>query len=276
MSRSARGRTLLQFVVGVAAIGLVGRVAPQAQSAPAPVAPPTTQSVIEDLVAANHVLSHEGIVDGFGHVSVRNPANPAHYFLSSNLAPELVTANDIMEFDVATSDPIDAKGRAIYLERFIHSAIYKARPDVQSVVHSHSLATIPFGIAGSVPMRPVYHMSGFLFSGAPIYDIRKNNGLTDMLIKNNELGADLAKVLADKPLVLLRGHGAAMVGPTIPIAVYRAIYTDINARVQTQAIALGGPVTYLDPDEGRQFELIVPTQVRRAWDLWKQKAAAGR
>jgi len=238
-----------------------------------PAAPAQTQAtVIDDLVAANRILADQGIVDAFGHVSARDPNNPNRYLLSSNLAPELVTSMDIMEFDVATSDAIDPRGRPIYLERFIHGAIYRARPDVQSVVHSHSLAVIPFGIVSGVPLRPVYHMSGFLYSGVPVYDIRKDAGLTDMLIRNVELGAGLARTLGDKPVALLRGHGAVVVGPTIPIAVYRAIYTDVNARLQTQALALGGPITYLDPEEGRQFDAVVPQQVRRPWELWKKKA----
>jgi HCOMODA/2-hydroxy-3-carboxy-muconic semialdehyde decarboxylase len=267
--RLIRGRIVLA-VSFVVAGGLMARHAPQAQSPAAPAVP--AAAVIDDLVAANRILANEGIVDAFGHVSVRDPANPGRYFLSQNLAPELVTAADIMEYDVETSDPIDPKGRPIYLERFIHGAIYKARPDVQSVVHSHSLAIIPFGVVGGVPLRPIYHMSGFLYAGVPVYDIRADAGLSDMLIRNVDLGRALARKLGDKPVALLRGHGAVVVGPTIPIAVYRAIYTDVNARLQTQATALGGPITYLDPEEGRQFDAVVPMQVRRPWELWKKKA----
>jgi len=237
---------------------------------------PTIQGVdaaaIEDLVAANHILAHEGVLDGFGHVSMRHPGNPNRYLLSRNLAPELVTASDIMEFEVESSDPVDGGGRAVYLERFIHGQIYKARPDIHAVVHSHSPSVIPFSIVSSVPMRPVFHMSGFLYSGVPIYEIRNDAGMSDMLIRNVELGRSLARSLSDKSVILMRGHGNVVVGASIPLAVYRAVYTEINARLQMQAIGLGGPINYLDPEEGKKIDSVMVNQVRRAWELWKKKS----
>jgi HCOMODA/2-hydroxy-3-carboxy-muconic semialdehyde decarboxylase len=239
-----------------------------------PTIPGVDAAVIEDLVAANRILAHEGVLDGFGHVSMRHPGNPNRFLLSRNLAPELVTPSDIMEFDVESAEAVDAGGRAVYLERFIHAQIYKARPDIHAVVHSHSPSVIPFSIVSSVPMRPVFHMSGFLYSGVPIYEIRNDAGMSDMLIRNVELGRSLARSLGDKPVVLMRGHGNVVVGATVPLVVYRAVYTEINARLQMQAIGLGGPINYLDPEEGKKIDSVMVNQVRRTWELWKKKAMA--
>ena len=192
--------------------------------------------------------------------------------MSRNLAPALVTADDIMVFDVDSAEPVDARGRRVFLERFIHGAIYRARPDVNAVVHSHSPSVIPFGIVESVPMRPVFHMSGFLYSGVPIYDIRNDAGMSNMLISTLELGGALARKIDDKPVALMRGHGNVVVGSSVPMAIYRAVYTEINARLQMQAIALGGPINYLAPQEGEKTDAVIMTQVQRPWELWKKKA----
>jgi HCOMODA/2-hydroxy-3-carboxy-muconic semialdehyde decarboxylase len=227
--------------------------------------------MVDDLVTASRILANEGVLDCFGHVSLRSPNNPSRYLLSRNLAPELVTAADIMEFEVESSNPVDPRDRPLFLERFIHGAIYKVRPDINAIIHSHSPSVIPFSIVSSVPMRPVYHMSGFLHAGVPIYEIRNDAGISDMLIRSVELGSALARVLGDKSVALLRGHGNVVVGPTIPIAVYRAIYTEINSRLQMQALTLGGRVEYLDPEEGRKIDAVAATQVIRPWELWKKK-----
>jgi len=229
--------------------------------------------MVDDLVAASRILANEGVLDCFGHVSARSPNNPSRYHLSRNLAPELVTAADIMEFEVESSNPVEPRDRPLFLERFIHGGIYKVRPDINAIVHSHSPSVIPFSIVSSVPMRPVYHMSGFLHAGVPIYEIRNDAGMSDMLIRSVELGSAVARALGEKPVALLRGHGNVVEGPTIPIAVYRAIYTEINSRLQMQALTLGGRVEYLDPEEGKQIDAVVPTQVSRPWELWKKKAS---
>lgn len=229
-------------------------------------------ALIDDLVAASRILVDQGVLDAFGHVSVRDPRDPGHFLMSRNLAPALVTAADIMVFDVASGEPVDARGRRVFLERFIHGAVYKARSDVNSVVHSHSPSVIPFGIVASVPLRPVFHMSGFLYVGVPIYEIRNDAGMSNMLIANIGLGHSLAGVLADKSVVLMRGHGNVVAAPSIPVAVYRAVYTEVNARLQIQAIALGGPINYLEPEEARKAGEVTETQVRRPWGLWKSKA----
>src|SRR5215211_5405325 len=226
--------------------------------------------LIEDLVAANRILADQGVLDGFGHVSVRNPANPNRFLMSRSLAPALVRASDIMEYDV-DGNAVDAQGRASFLERFIHSEIYKARPDVNAIIHSHAPALIPFGIT-QTPMRPVYHVPGFLHAAVPIFDIRRIAGMTNMLVGNNQLGKALAETLGSAPMVLMRGHGNVVVGPEVSLAVYRAIYAQVNAQLQAQAIALGGPVTYLDPEEARKAEEVNNQVHKRAWDLWKRAA----
>lgn len=224
---------------------------------------------IEDLVAGSRILADQGVVDAFGHVSIRHPTDPNRYLLSRNLAPALVTTEDIVEYDL-DSNPINAGGRPGFLERFIHGEIYKARPDVHAVVHSHSPAVIPFGIS-QVPMQATFHMAGFLVAGVPVFEIRKTAGMTNMLIDNGALGKALAGTLADKPVALMRGHGNVVVGPTVQLAVYRAVYTEINARLQTTAIGMGGPLTFLEKEEGEAFDRVMEKQILRPWTLWKQK-----
>jgi ribulose-5-phosphate 4-epimerase/fuculose-1-phosphate aldolase len=226
------------------------------------------------LVAASRILADQGVVDAFGHVSMRHPTNPNRYLLSRNLAPALVTAEDIVEYDL-DSNPMNAAGRPSFLERFIHGEIYKARPDVNAVVHSHSPAVIPFGIS-QVSMRATYHMAGFLVAGVPVFEIRKAGGMTNMLVSNGVLGEALATTLADKPVALLRGHGDVVVGPTVQVAVYRAVYTEINARLQTAAIGMGGSLTFLEREEGEAFDGVIEQQIARPWTLWKQKVMGSK
>ena len=226
-------------------------------------------AVMADLVLANRILFDQGVVDGFGHVSARNPKDPNRYFLSRSLAPALVTEADILEFTL-DSEPTDQRGRALYTERFIHGEIYKRRPDVKAVVHSHSPSVIPFGIS-IVPLRPVYHMSSFLGTGAPVFEIRKVSGMTDMLVRTNEQGRALAETLADKAVALMRGHGSVAVGETLPQAVYRGVYTELNARLQAEALRLGGPLTYLEPEEAEKATATNNAALSRAWELWKRR-----
>jgi ribulose-5-phosphate 4-epimerase/fuculose-1-phosphate aldolase len=228
-------------------------------------------SVLDDLVAANRILAGLGVLDGFGHVSVRHPEREGCYLLSRSLAPELVTRDDVMTYDFA-SVAQDGDTRAPYLERFIHGEIYARRPDVQSVVHSHSAPVVPFA-ASSVPLRPIYHMSGFLHAGAPVFEIREKFGMTDMLIRNNAQGAALAEKLERGNVVLMRGHGYCTVGGSIAEAVFRAYYTQQNADLQQRAIALGGTVTYLTEKEGALYDESNRSVIGRPWALWKSKFA---
>jgi HCOMODA/2-hydroxy-3-carboxy-muconic semialdehyde decarboxylase len=255
------------------ALAILAGLAPASGQTPAS-GGPVEPGIVDDLVAANRILADQGVLDGFGHVSIRHPGNPSRLLMSRSLAPALTTAGDIIEYDLECA-AVDARGRAGFLERFIHCEIYRARPDVKSVIHTHSPGVIPFA-ASTVPLRPMYHVAGFLAAGVPVFEIRKHAGLTNMLIANAALGQALAGTLADKSVVLMRGHGNVVVGPSVQIAAYRAIYTEINARLQTQAIALGGPVTYLEKEEGEKADVIQQQVVMRPWELWKAKAMGGK
>ena len=233
--------------------------------------PPTTPPAlnqIEELVIANHILANEGVLDAYGHVSIRDERNPSHFLLARGLPASNVTATDIIEYDL-DSKPI-SDTRPGFNERFIHGEIYRARPDVKTVIHFHAGAVIPFTVTG-VPMRAMIHMAAFVPQGVPIFEIRKAGGITDMLVRTNELGKALAETLGDKPLALLRGHGAVVVAPTLHLATGRAYYTMLNARTQLQAIALGGAdtVTYMDAAEaGKAGD---QDGYERGWAFWKSK-----
>jgi HCOMODA/2-hydroxy-3-carboxy-muconic semialdehyde decarboxylase len=253
------------------AIGVFAVAVAHAQPVPTSAGPVDPQ-LIDDLVAANRILADQNVLDGWGHVSVRHPRDPNRYLLSRSRAPELVTADDIMEFDL-DSNPVDGRGRPLYSERFIHGEIYKARPDVMAIVHSHALALIPFGIT-KTPLQPVYHRSAFISAGVPVFEIRERAGMTDMLIRDRALGHALADVLGDHPAALMRGHGAVIVGPSIQRVVGRSIFLPLSATLQLQAAALGGPVTYLDAEEARKIEAREGYGLARSWEAWKRKALA--
>lgn len=231
----------------------------------------TLTAVVDDLVAANRILAGLDVLDGFGHVSVRHPERTDCYLLSRSLSPELVTRDDIITFDLA-SVAQDGDTRTPYLERFIHGEIYQQRPDVVAVVHSHAATVVPFA-ASAMPLKPIYHMSGFLRTGAPVFEIREKFGMTDMLIRNNAQGAALAEKLGDHAAVLMRGHGYCTVGGSIPEAVFRAYYAQLNADLQQRAIALGGGVTYLEDEEARLYDETNRSVIGRPWGLWKAKFA---
>ena len=229
-------------------------------------------SVLDDLAAASRILADQGVVDAFGHVSMRHPQANDRYLMSRSLAPALVQPDDIMEYDL-DSEPCDARGRSSFLERFIHGEIYKARPDVMSVAHSHSPSVIPFGLVAQ-PMRAMYHNAAFIAGGVPVFDIAEKFGATDMLVGNPAKGVALAEVLADKPVVLMRAHGSVAVGPSLVIAVFRAVYTEVNAKLQLQATTLGGPIAALDTEEGVKADEVNKVSSARAWDLWKRQVAS--
>jgi HCOMODA/2-hydroxy-3-carboxy-muconic semialdehyde decarboxylase len=230
-------------------------------------------ALIQDLVVANRILAAQGIVDGFGHVSARHDEYPDRFLLARSMAPALVSAGDILEFDLE-GKPYDPQGRAVYLERFIHGEIYRARPDVMSVVHSHSPSVIPFGVTGK-SLKPIYHMSGFLASGVPIFEIRDGAGDgTNMLISDQKLGAALAKTLGSATAALMRGHGDVVVGTSVMQAVYRAIYTEMNAKLELDARQLG-TIKYLSKREGVAAAAVNDKVMMRAWELWKRAATEG-
>ncbi len=233
----------------------------------------TLAQTIADVVVGNHILARQGVVDGFGHISSRHPEDPGRYLLSCSRAPELVSADDIMVFDL-DSNPVGDDTRTPYLERFIHGEIYRTRPDVQAIVHSHSPSVIPFA-ASTARLRPIYHMSGFLSGETRVFDIRHKFGCTDMLVRNRDHGAALAAELGEKGVVLMRGHGFVACGPSIPVAVYRAVYTEKNADLQQRAITLGGEVIYLDDEEAKLAEATNRGVVGRPWELWKRQVQQG-
>jgi len=240
-------------------------MAQSAGGAPAPAAD-TDEHRIAELVEANHILANEHVVDGFGHISVRSAKNPKHYYLSRSRAPGLVTVADIMEFD-ENSQPVDQKGRAMYSERFIHGEIFRARPDVIAVVHSHSPDVIPFTVTDA-PFQALVHVAGFLgTTPVPVFEIRDVAGpQNDMLVRDVKTAAGLAKVLGDRTVALMRGHGMAVTGPSVPMAVLRAIYTQLNARIETEALKLGKPV-FLNAAEASRVD-----SADRPWEIWAADA----
>jgi len=225
--------------------------------------------LLRDLAAASRILAAQGVVDGFGHVSMRHPGAAERYLMARSIAPALVTAGDIIEYDL-DSNPCNANGRGSFLERFIHGEIYKARPDIGALVHSHSPSVIPFGLV-KVPMRAMFHNAAFIAAGVPVFDIREKFGATDMLVGNGAKGVALAQVMEKKDIVLMRAHGSVACGPTLQTAVFRAVYTEVNARIQHWTAALGGgaPAAALGAEEGRLADAVNETAGRRAWDLWR-------
>jgi HCOMODA/2-hydroxy-3-carboxy-muconic semialdehyde decarboxylase len=229
---------------------------------------PVAPELIRQLVIANKILYDHGIVDAMGHISVRHDKDPEKYVMSRHLAPALVTEDDLVTFDL-DSVPVVDTGRPNYSERFIHGEIYKAQPAIKSVVHCHAPSLIPFG-ATKVPLQPIYHMSGFLGAGVPIFDIRGSAGMTSMLVRTPALGAELARCIGDKPMVLMRGHGATTVGSSIPMAVYRAVYAAMNASLQMDALRLGD-VTFLAQEEAELAAAQGDTTYHRHWNLWERR-----
>ena len=248
------------------AIGSALVVAPlvQAQQTPAP------DDLIADLVAGNRILAMENILDAMGHISVRNPSRPERFLLARSMPPELVTAADVLELDL-DGNPVKAGSPASYLERFIHSEIYRARRDVNAIVHCHTPSLIPFADS-DVPLRAMYHMAAFIADGVPVFDIRQAAGMTDLLVRDAKLGKALAASLGNKSVALMRHHGAVVVATSIPNVVGRSVYLDVNARVQIQTMAIGGKATYVDPAEAK-LRMSDPNEYARAWDLWKRKVS---
>ena len=241
-------------------------------AAPGPTASP---ALVEQLVDANHILFDQGVVDAFGHVSARHDGRPDRFLLARNMAPGRVAADDLVEFTL-DGEAVDAAGRRVYLERFIHGEIYRRRPDVMAVVHSHSHAIVPLSVVKGARLRALFHMAGFIGDGAPVFEIRDAGGDgTDLLISDNALGRALAETFDGHDIVLMRGHGSTVVGQALPQAVYRAVYAEHNARYQLEATRLGD-VTYLTEAESRACVANVEAQVQRPWDLWVEQARAKR
>jgi len=230
------------------------------------------KDILADLLDANHILADQGVVDGFGHVSARIPERPDRFLLARSMAPALVSEEDIMIFDL-DGEAMDGDQRRPYLERFIHAAIYRRRPDVHSVVHSHSPSVVPFSVAKQTPLKPICHMSGFLAPFVPNFEIREaGSEATDMLIRDPVLGQALAATLGESAVVLMRGHGSTVVGNSIRQAVFRAVYTEANARLQLQAAQLG-EITFLNDAEAANAAATNDGVSDRSWEMWRRKLA---
>jgi HCOMODA/2-hydroxy-3-carboxy-muconic semialdehyde decarboxylase len=268
MTRTARLAAIAAMAIVLVA-GAFGR--PATAQAPLTSGGPVSPALLEDLAAAYKILAMEGVIDGYGHVSIRHPNNPNRFLMSRSLGPALVTPADILEYDLE-STPVDPKGRNSVLERFIHGEIFKARPDVMVVIHSHAPSVIPFTIT-NVPLRPVFHMATFLGGGIPVWDSRsvKDPAAAALLVRTNLMGQSLAATLGKKTVALLRGHGNVVVGPNLQLTVRQAIYTEVNAKLLITALGLGGPVNYISDEESAAVEK-TPGDIQRGWDLWKRKA----
>jgi ribulose-5-phosphate 4-epimerase/fuculose-1-phosphate aldolase len=227
------------------------------------------EKIVEDLVAANRILAEHGVIDAYGHVSIRSPRDPKRFILARNIAPETVQAADLLEYGL-DGEPVDgARKSDSVTERYIHSEVYRARPEVAAVVHNHSPSVVPFSVT-DVPMRALFHMAAFVGEGVPNFEIRKVKKGSDLLIRTPALGKALAKTLAAKPACLMRGHGSVVVGENLPRAVGRSVYLEMSARMQMQALLLSKKITYFDAAEVKASN---PVQdYRRAWPLWRAKA----
>ena len=269
---SRRGFGELFAAMGLA-LSIPGRLL--AQTAPADARDLLTAS-LDDLVAANRILANEGVIDAFGHVSCRHPLRPAHFLMSRARAPALVEAADIMEFD-GEGKAVDAAGRRPYAERFIHAAIYEARPDVLAVVHDHSAEIIPFGLSRT-PLRAVSHVGGIIGGPVPVWDIADVVGpKSNLLVTTLEVGRSLARKLAGGTVVLMRGHGAAVAGSSIRQTTVAAVTLNSQARILQNAIALGGGVHALAPGEVAETRKIFTDEtpgdaVGRTWEYWCVRA----
>lgn len=228
-------------------------------------------SLFQDLAIAYRILAEHGIIDAYGHVSVRCPHNPQRFWMARSIAPELVTEHDMMEFNM-DSEPVDAQGRSPVNERFIHGEIYKSRPDINAVVHNHSPSVIPFSCTHAA-LRPIFHMAAFIGLGIPNWEIREAREGTDMLVRDSYLGASLARRLGAHPAALMRGHGAVVVGESLQIAVGRSVYLEQNARLQFQAELLAGrthgPITFMDEEEVAAN--VVWQEYGRFWNLVRER-----
>jgi HCOMODA/2-hydroxy-3-carboxy-muconic semialdehyde decarboxylase len=231
-------------------------------------------SIISDLVVANRILAREDVVDAYGHVSVRNPDNPKHFFISRSVAPELIKQDDIVELGL-DGEPVREEKRALYLERFIHAAILEARPDIQAVVHAHAEDILPFGIAQATPLRPVIHSGSFIGANVPVWDIADKFGDTNLLVTNMQQGRDLAHCLGQNNVALMRGHGFASAGRSLIEVVRISVYLPRNARALLRAKQLGGEIKYLrqgEIDARNRGYSPYSTETWRAWEYWANKA----
>lgn len=235
----------------------------------------SVEAIIEAVAAGSRVLAQHGVLDAFGHVSARNPERPDRFFMPRSMAPALVTPGDVLELDLA-AEPVSDPDARVFLERFIHSEIYLARPDVVAIVHSHAVAVVPFSAVPSVRLRPICHVCGFLAGVGQAFDIADHAGpSSDLLVRDAGLGSHLAAHLGEASVTLMRGHGFTCVGRSVEEAVFRAFYTVRNCEIQITAMGLGEPI-YLTEGEMEACDETTAGQVGRAWGLWMCELGGGR
>jgi HCOMODA/2-hydroxy-3-carboxy-muconic semialdehyde decarboxylase len=225
---------------------------------------------LDELVTANRILAHEAIVDAFGHASIRHPDRPDRFFLSRARAPACIEADDLLEIGL-DGTVIDAAGRPAYAERFIHAAVYEARPDVQAVIHNHSPSVIPFGVTAT-PIRPLLHMAASMGTIVPLWDSHTKFGDTNLLVTNLEMARDLAATLAQHAVVLMRGHGCTVAGRSLREVVFNAIYLEVNAKLQLQATGLGAVTFLTDGEVAAALRTRSAFTFERAWEHWCHRA----
>ena len=230
----------------------------------------STADVLRDLVIANRILAHEDVVDAYGHISVRHPERPDRFFLSGSRSPELVTPDDIIEYDL-DCNPVDLRGRTQYTERPIHGAIYRKRPDVMSVVHNHAYEVIPFTVAQGVKLRPLLHTASGIGTEIPVWDIRDRFGDTNLLVTTMAQGDDLAETLGANRVALMRGHGAAVAAQSIQDTVHTSVFLKVNAQIQAEAMRMAADVIYLSDGEVAAMQK-ARTGHGRAWEYWARRA----
>lgn len=228
---------------------------------------PVDSSLKLDIAIGSRICATEDVFDAYGHLSVRHPNAPDRFLMTRSMPPALATSDDVVELDLE-SNGCAGNTKPLFLERFIHGEIYKTRPDVNAIVHSHSLSVVPFTVSDE-PMRAMFHTAAHVAAGAPIFDIEDEFGETDMLVSDRAKGAALARVLGDKSVCLMRGHGSVVVGPSLQHAVMRAVYTEINAKLQLHAKLLGSRVKPLSAREGELADAVNLVGVGRPWELWK-------
>jgi ribulose-5-phosphate 4-epimerase/fuculose-1-phosphate aldolase len=259
----------LRVAVGV----FLGKMAATNETEESPMS--DLDDILHDLVVANRILAHQGVVDAYGHVSVRHPGKSDRFFLSRSRSPELVTKDDLLEFDL-DCNPIDQKGREIYIERPIHGGIYQARPDVRSVIHNHSLEVIPFSISKTTKLQPVFHTAASMGTNIPVWDIRTNFGDTNLLVTTLPQGHDLAKALGKGWVSLMRGHGCAVAGSSLYDAVHTAVLMQDNAKLQAAGLRLG-EISYLSPGEvAKAGSHDTQSRTSRAWEYWSRRSGADK
>lgn len=222
----------------------------------------------------SRILAAQGVLDAFGHVSCRSPEHPDRFLIPRSLAPGLVTPDDVVELDLGGEPVVPLGDVALFLERFIHGEIYRLRPDVQAVVHSHALPVLPFTVVPGARLRPICHMCGFLEGTPTAFDVADHAGpASNLLITSPELGHHMAVHMGGANVVPMRSHGFTTAAGSVEHAVYQAVYTMKNCEIDLAARAIGEPA-YLSAGEAAACEATISKVIARAWDLWAAQCPA--